>query len=171
MKQSQSKNKDSYAFYTREGKDHTSKGFTTTFEMKSKDDIVDENMDKLKHEKESKEISLDDYMLKPNNLQYFYEEQETSEKVFTYHKRLHLLWRYTCFGMALVSSYFLFISLKQNHEIWESAFTVVRNAEERGYKTVLQADKSVQIFIDGKIVEVIPPDIQKLATVEYKLKT
>ena len=79
MKQSQSKSKNSYAFYTKESKDHTMKGFTTTFEMKSKDEIEREKKDKLKHESDSKEITLDDYMLKPNNLQYFYEEKETSQ--------------------------------------------------------------------------------------------
>lgn len=164
-------NKDSYAFYTREGKDHVTKGFSTTFEFKTKDDVADERRDSLKHESQSKEVSMEDYMLKPNNLQYFYEEKETSERVFAYHRRMHLLWRYTCVTMFFVSSYFLFIQLKQNHETWESAYTVVRNAEERGCKTVVQADKSVSIFIDGKLVEVIPPDINKLATAKYKLQT
>jgi hypothetical protein len=54
--------------------------------------------------------------------------------------------------------------MKQNHEMWDAAYNVVRNAEERGYRTVIQPDKSIGIMIDGKLVDVIPPNIDQIAT-------
>lgn len=49
--------------------------------------------------------------------------------------------------------------------MWESAYNVVRNAEERGFRTVVQPDKSVSIVIDGKVVDVIPANINQIATI------
>jgi len=40
-----------------------------------------------------KEVSLGDIMIDPNdNLQYFYEEQETSQRVYDNHHRVNFLW-------------------------------------------------------------------------------
>ena len=111
IQQQQASNSDSYAFYTSEGKDTISKGHTTTFEYRKKSD--------------STALSTADFMMKPNNLQYFYEEKETSERVFKYHRRLHLVWKYTSILAFFVTSYAISVSVKQNHDMWEAAAQIV----------------------------------------------
>jgi hypothetical protein len=38
-------------------------------------------------------------MLAPNNLEFFYEEKETSPRVFKYHRRLNLMWHAATIGL------------------------------------------------------------------------
>jgi hypothetical protein len=35
-----------------------------------------------------------EFMIKPNNMEYFYEENEKSERVFEYHRKLNRIWSF-----------------------------------------------------------------------------
>ena len=64
-------------------------------------------------------------MLQPNNLEYFYEEKETSERVFDLHRKLHLLWKAaTLFTIGFVIWAFE-RAHRQNKAMWNAAGNVV----------------------------------------------
>lgn len=47
-------------------------------------------------------------MIQPNNLEYFYEEKETSQKVFEYHRRLNLMWYAASIGLVSLGVFWVY---------------------------------------------------------------
>ena len=97
-------------------------------------------------------------MLRSNNLEYFYEEKETSENVYRYHERLNSLWRVTSwFGLTLACWAF-YKAYEQQGEIWDAAGkVVVPKTREAGARTRTTQDGSIEVFVDGQMIDVISP--------------
>ena len=95
-------------------------------------------------------------MIKPNNLEYFYEEKETSERVDNYHRYLNILWQIAATSTAIFAVFAFVRHNKEQQEIWDTAEQVVSQVEKRGGRTGIRDDGSVVIEIDGKVVDVIP---------------
>ena len=49
-----------------------------------------------------------EFMIKPNNIEYFYEEKEISDRVFNYHTYMNLMFKFTtyfAFSVAIWAVY------------------------------------------------------------------
>lgn len=68
-------------------------------------------------------------MIKPNNLQYFYEEKEESQRVFNYHYRINMIWKFTSYAAVVVASYAIWLTWKQKRDMWKYAANVVQTIE------------------------------------------
>lgn len=53
------------------------------------------------------------YMIKSNNLEFFYEEKETSERVYQYHERLNAIWRVTSIFASFFAVYVFYSTYQQ----------------------------------------------------------
>ena len=80
MVRKQGSNPDNYAFYQHTTKDEAIRSYRTTFTLKSKNESSTTD---LAPNPENEENRL--YIIKSNDLQYFYEEKEESDRVYLYH--------------------------------------------------------------------------------------
>ena len=147
LHEKQGRNPDSYAFYTELGKDEKTRGYRTTFV--------------LKENQESDGVAIDQpeqrqFMIRPNDLEYFYEEKETSEKVYQYHQRLNAMWRFATSFAVVFAAWAFYKAYEQQEEIWSAAGAVViPKTSAKGGTTRVRDDGSVEVVVDGKVVDVI----------------
>ena len=159
--QQNNKDKASYAFYAKnEGKDHFTRRYKTTIQMVKKASQSSEMMEQKTADDDSQPEK--EFMVRPNTMEYFYEERETSERVFAYHRRIHLMWRFCTYTAVIVGIYAFYQAKKREKDMWEAAEQVVQRAESRGASAQTQSDGSIEISIDGKLVDVIPKSIAQL---------
>ena len=109
-------------------------------------------------------------MIQPNNLQYFYEEKETSQRVFNYHYRINLVWKFMTYAAVVCGTYALWFTWKQNRDMWQVAANVVQKIEKSGGQTIKNSDGSIQILFDGKIVDTIDKDLSKINQIDAIIK-
>jgi len=117
----------------------------------------------LSHDKELSQGR--EFSIKPNPLEYFYEEKEISERVFDMHTTMHMVFRVglTCgFAVAVWAAY---TWQKQQKEIWEYAGKVTERVHRGPRRAEVQEDGSVVVKVDGSTLEVIPSDFAELPSV------
>ena len=85
-------------------------------------------------------------------MQYFYEQKETSERVFRWHHNMNLVWQYTTYAAFVVFIYAVYFHTSQNKEIWDSAKDLVARDKREGGKTQVKQDGSVDLIIEGKLI-------------------
>jgi len=73
-------------------------------------------------------------LIKPDNLQYFYDQKEVSGRVFTMHYRMNLAWKLTSYLAAAVFVYACATTWKHNSDIWDYAGKVVQTQKREGAK-------------------------------------
>ena len=95
-----------------------------------------------------------------NNLEYFYEEQETSERVSSYHRRVNLAWKYCTYLAGVVLIYAFASAWKQKRDMYKAAAAIAEQPGIRGGESKLREDGSIAISIDGKLIEIIPRNIE-----------
>ena len=159
LHQRQGKHPSSYAFYTEDGKDEKSRSYRTTMTLK------DEPKDENDQESSSTAIEVNEslpqqreFMIRSNNLEYFYEEKETSENVYRYHQRLNSLWRVTSWFALVFACWAFYKAYEQQQEIWDAAGKVViPKTREVGARTRRTQDGSIEVIVDGKLIDLISP--------------
>lgn len=99
-----------------DGKDHGNKSYRTTFYFEELDTPrISENHPRLTDSdprSKMKELTFYDgqqetpeLTIRPDTMQYFYEEKEMSQRVFKMHKSMNLLFKYTTYLAAAVAVY------------------------------------------------------------------
>lgn len=147
LQKKQGLNPNSYAFYTETGRDEMTRGYRTTFELRDKAAETSAIADPSQPRQ---------FMIRPNNLEFFYEEKETSENVYLYHQRLNALWRLTTCFACVFAVWAFYATYRQKSEIWSAAgAVVVPKTTAKGAATRWNEDGSVEVALDGKVIDVI----------------
>ena len=108
-------------------------------------------------------------MFKRNQLDFFYGEEETSQRVWNTDRNLNWLYSFLKMVFLLGGSVILFRTVKQQTEMRVYADKVAKRVEGTGGRAIVNADKSVQIIMDGKVQEVIPSDDRRISNQETTL--
>ena len=119
-----------------------------------------------KHRLKHREIGIDnpdrEVLIQPNNIEFFYAEEETSERTYrieSFLERLYrtLLWAGLCFGSIAI-----FLHVRQHRAMHLYANEVSKKIEKEGGRAVVGEDDSVTIYMDGKVQEIIPKDDRRI---------
>ena len=101
-------------------------------------------------------------MLSPNNIELFYAEEETSERVWAtdaFFNRIHFLAvRALAFGAVCGLAF----HIKQLHDARKYAREISGKVYKEGGEAILGKDNSVTILMDGQIQEIIQADDRRL---------
>lgn len=69
------------------------------------------------------------------------------------------MWRYCSYTAVIVGIYAFYQAKKASKDMWEAAEQVVQRAESRGASAKTQPDGTIQISVDGQLVDTIPKSI------------
>ena len=69
------------------------------------------------------------------------------------------MWKYLTYSFFCLGIYAFYQAWKTNKDMWEAAEKVVQRAEKRGADAKVQPDGTIQISIDGQVVDTIPKSI------------
>lgn len=140
-------NPNNYAFYTEVDKDEKTRSYRTTLTLKEEEKEGQATIESPEQRQ---------FMIRPTNLEYFYEEKETSESVYLYHQRLNAAWRIATYLFAAGACWAMYKTYEQHRDIYEAAGTVVKpKTSAKGAATRAKDDGSIEVLVDGRVVDVI----------------
>ena len=90
-------------------------------------------------------------MFEPNQLDYFYSEEETSRHMYRIEDFLHKLYSVLKIAFVGFASVVAYRTLKQQKDMKEYAYQVATKIERTGGQAIINKDKSVSIVMDGKV--------------------
>ena len=105
---------------------------------------------RLQH-REGLESGERDIVIAPNNIEFFYAAEETSERPYKIEKFLEKLYRYALIFGVCFGSVALYLHLKQHRDMHQYANEVSKKIEKEGGRAVVGEDDSVTIYMDGKV--------------------
>ena len=118
---------------------------------------------RLKHRQiEQDDAKERDVMIQPNNIEFFYAEEETSERMYRIESHLERVYRVLKWLFLSAGSIILILHLKQRREMYQYASDVSKMIEKEGGEAVIGEDDSVTIYMDGKVQEVIPKEDRRI---------
>jgi hypothetical protein len=103
-------------------------------------------------------------LIKPDNLQYFYDQKEVSSRVFNMHYYMNIAWKFTSYLAVIVFGYACVTTYKQNRDIWDHAARAVQPKKREGGKATLDEHGALKVSIDGEELET-----SKLSSVDQLL--
>ena len=90
-------------------------------------------------------------MMAPNNIEYFYAAEETSERIWRIDAHLDKLYswlvRFVCLGSFIA----LYLHLKTRQDMHSAAQIVSKRIDKEGAKATLNSEGEVVVFMDGKV--------------------
>ena len=97
------------------------------------------------------EVKEREVMMAPNNLDFFYAAEETSDRIWRIDERLNKI--YVWLVRVMMFSFVVGISLhlKSRRDMTSAARIVSLRIEKEGPKATLNADGEVVVFMDGKV--------------------
>ena len=72
---------------------------------------------RLKHREADLESSEREIVIQPNNIEFFYAEEETSERAYRLESQLEKLYRILLWAALCAGSVVLFLHLRQRHQM------------------------------------------------------
>ena len=89
-------------------------------------------------------------MIAPNNIDFFYAAEETSERIWRIDSRLNKIYVYILRILMAGGCIALFWHFKQRKDMREAAFNVSSKIEKEGARASLDKDGNVVVFMDCK---------------------
>ena len=152
LKQTQAKSRDKSVYY--------SKDFKTVkevpehrlqFRNTKSDDANDKENTQMKAQAKEREV-----MMAPNNLEFFYAAEETSQRIWRIDAFLNSIYKWLVRSVLLVSAIATVMHIKQKKDMRSAATAVSTRIEKEGVQVILDKDGAVVIKMDGKIQQVLP---------------
>ena len=113
---------------------------------------------RLKHrhgDAEGIEAPEREVMIQPNNIEFFYAEEETSERIWWFDNFMDKLYKVLSRSFAIGICVAVYLHFKQQYDMQKFAEKVSVRLEKHGGMAVVNNDNSVTILMDGKVQEVI----------------
>lgn len=117
----------------------------------TKDSTNNKEVPDYRAQQKSQIESERDVVFKPHQLEYFYSEEETSQKMWALDKMLNQIYRFLMLVVGSCASIALYRHIKQQKEMREFARQVRLKIEKTGGTAVINSDQSVSIIMDGKV--------------------
>lgn len=104
------------------------------------------------------ESSEREVMMAPNNIDFFYAAEETSERIWRIDERLNMMYRWLV-RVALTAGVTAFaLHIKHMKDMREAAFHVSTKIEKEGARVEIDKEGAVVIKMDGKIQTILPSE-------------
>lgn len=93
-------------------------------------------------------------MMAPNNIDFFYAAEETSERIWRIDERLNKIYVWLSRGLLTAGFIALAWHIKQRKDMREAATNVSNYIEKEGARATLDKDGQVVVYMDGKVQQV-----------------
>jgi hypothetical protein len=90
-------------------------------------------------------------MMAPNNMEFFYAAEETSNRIWKIDAFLNLIYKWLVRSVLLASAIAMAMHIKHKKDMRSAATAVSTRIEKEGVKATLDKDGAVVIKMDGKI--------------------
>ena len=87
----------------------------------------------------------------PNNIDFFYAAEETSERIWRMDERLNTIYRYLVRVCLLGGSIAIGLHLKSKTDMRVAAKGVSTKIEKAGARAVMDEKGAVVVYMDGKV--------------------
>ena len=102
-------------------------------------------------------------MMAPNNIEFFYAAEETSERIWRIDDRLNKIYSWLVRSVLLAFTVALTLHIKQRRDMREAASAVSTRIEKEGAKAFVDEEGAVVIKMDGKVQKVLPASERRLS--------
>jgi len=89
-------------------------------------------------------------------MNYFYDQEEKSERINKYHYRMNMAWKFATYAAAFTFCYGCYFHYTQNRDIWTYAGEVVKHADVNPVLQKVEGEK-IKITIDGLEIGEVDP--------------
>ena len=110
-------------------------------------------IDKKDEESKTKKLNTSEreVMISPNNMDFFYAAEETSEKIWQIDEKLNRVFVWLS-RVMFTTGFILFAwHIKKQKDMREAAFQVSTRIEKEGAKASLYENRNVVVYMDGKM--------------------
>lgn len=93
-------------------------------------------------------------MMAPNNIEYFYAAEETSERIWRIDEHLNTIYRWLVRLVSLGTFVAISLHLKSKSDMRSAAQLVSQRIDKEGAKATINSQGDVVVFMDGKVQKV-----------------